>query len=229
MDFSCVSEEIKVFNRKMHKIMKLESNVKILDIKLDRSCYTKHGLHLNIIGKKEVKEMMINQIQTFTTKDKGDIIAQNWIQNLDEHCQIEGIDNISPEVEELQLKDGKEGKEKEDSESENLSDSDCDCDQTVGIHENIIEGKVIRKQREAIVKNVEVEEDKLDNCNRGNNNMNMNNDVEYIPRMMNEKLLQDEHIDSKGSRLSTHSKKVLISRNKAFYGKFETRCIPIAS
>jgi capsular polysaccharide biosynthesis protein len=77
MDFSCVNEEIKVFNRKMHKIMKLESNVKILDIKLDRSCYTRHGLHLNIIGKKRVQEMMINQIRTFTTKDKGDIIAQS--------------------------------------------------------------------------------------------------------------------------------------------------------
>jgi hypothetical protein len=53
MDSSCVNEEIKVFNRKMHKIMKLESNVEILDIKLDRSCYTRHGLHLNITGKKK--------------------------------------------------------------------------------------------------------------------------------------------------------------------------------
>jgi hypothetical protein len=35
MDLSCVNEEIKAYNRKMHKIMKLESNVKILDIKLD--------------------------------------------------------------------------------------------------------------------------------------------------------------------------------------------------
>jgi hypothetical protein len=81
-----------------------------------------------------------------------------FVHNFDEHCQIEGTDNIIPEVEKLQLKDGKEGKEKEeDSESVNLSD----CDQTAGIHTNIIEGKVIRKQRKTIVKNVEVEEDKL--------------------------------------------------------------------
>jgi hypothetical protein len=106
-----------------------------------------------------VKEMMINQIRTFTTKVKGDIIAQSWIYNLDEHCQVEGTDNVSPEVEEIQLKDGKE-KEK-NTESENLSD--CDCDQTVEVHKNIIEGKVVMKQRKAIVKNVEVEEDKLDN------------------------------------------------------------------
>jgi hypothetical protein len=42
----------------MHEIMKLESNVKILDIKLDRSYYTRQGLHLNIIGKEKVKEII---------------------------------------------------------------------------------------------------------------------------------------------------------------------------
>jgi hypothetical protein len=46
--------------------------------------------------------------------------------------------------------------------------------------------------------------------------MNFNNEAEYIPCMMNEKLLQNEHIDSKGSTLSTRSKKVPISRNKDF-------------
>jgi hypothetical protein len=47
--------------------------------------------------------------------------------------------------------------------------------------------------------------------------MNMNNEAEYISRTMNEKLLQDHHIDSKGSRLSTRSKRVPISRNKDFF------------
>jgi hypothetical protein len=137
MDFSCVNEGIKVFNRKMYKIMKLESNVKILDIKLNRSCYTRHGFHLNIIGKEKVKEMMINQIQTFTVKDKEDVIAQSWVCKLDEHCQVKVRNNISSEVEELQLKDRKE---KEDNrESENLSC--CDNDHTIGVYKNIIEGK----------------------------------------------------------------------------------------
>jgi hypothetical protein len=65
MDLSCVNEEIKVFNRKMHKIIKLENNVKILDIKLDRSCYTRHGLHLNVTGKEKVREMIINQMDIY--------------------------------------------------------------------------------------------------------------------------------------------------------------------
>jgi hypothetical protein len=102
--------EIKVFNRNMHKIMKLKSNVKLPDIKLHRSCYTRHWLCLNITGKEIVEEIMTNQIWTFTTKDKGNIIAKSWICNLDEHCQVKGMDNISPEAEGLKLKDGKVGK-----------------------------------------------------------------------------------------------------------------------
>jgi hypothetical protein len=76
MEFSCVNEEIKIFNRKMHKIMKLENNVKILDTNLDRSCYTKHGLHLNRIGKESVMETIINQIKTPINKNKRKVIAQ---------------------------------------------------------------------------------------------------------------------------------------------------------
>jgi hypothetical protein len=50
-----------------------------------------------------VKEMMINQIWTFITEDKGNIIAQTWVSNLDEHCQVKGTENIDPEVEELAI------------------------------------------------------------------------------------------------------------------------------
>ncbi|PNF21975.1 hypothetical protein B7P43_G17876 [Cryptotermes secundus] len=86
---------------------------------------------------------MINQIWELSTKDKGDIIVQGWIYNLNERCQVQGRDNTSPEVKESQLKD-----EKEDSGSENLSD--CDYDQTVGVHKNITEGSDISNQQKVI-------------------------------------------------------------------------------
>jgi hypothetical protein len=50
--------------------------VKILDINLDRSCYTSQGLHLNIKGKEKIEEMMINQIRTFITEDKGNLLPK---------------------------------------------------------------------------------------------------------------------------------------------------------
>jgi hypothetical protein len=65
MDLSCVNEEIKAFNKKMHKIVKLENNVKIFDFKLDSSCYNRHGLHLNVTGKEKVREMIINQMDIY--------------------------------------------------------------------------------------------------------------------------------------------------------------------
>jgi hypothetical protein len=84
------------------------------------------------------------------------------------------------------------------------------------VHKHIIEGKVTRNQQKATVKNIEVEEDNLDNCNIGNNIMNFNNKAKAIPCIMNENPLQNEIVISKGSRLSTHSKKVPILRNKDF-------------
>jgi hypothetical protein len=50
----------------------------------------------------------------------------------------------------------------------------------------------------------------------------MNNEVEYIPCTMNEKLLQNEHIDSKGSRLSTRSKET-----KIFMGNVKQGVYPL--
>ena len=48
-----------------------------------------------------MKEMILNQIWVLSSKDKGDIIAQGWIYNLNEPCQVQGRDNTSPEVKEL--------------------------------------------------------------------------------------------------------------------------------
>jgi hypothetical protein len=47
--------------------------------------------------------------------------------------------------------------------------------------------------------------------------MNMNNGAEDIPCLANVNLLQNEHVGSEGSRLSTRSKKVPISRNSFFW------------
>jgi len=50
---SCVNDEVKTFNRQVKKSMKLQSNVKILELTLNRSHFTSHGLHLNTKGKKK--------------------------------------------------------------------------------------------------------------------------------------------------------------------------------
>jgi hypothetical protein len=48
---SCVNQEVIKFNRQIRKIMERQSKVKILELNLDRNCFTTHGLHLNTKGK----------------------------------------------------------------------------------------------------------------------------------------------------------------------------------
>jgi hypothetical protein len=54
---SCVDKEVEMFNRKLHKIIKTVDNVDLLQTKLSRNDFTRHGLHLNISGKGKIAEL----------------------------------------------------------------------------------------------------------------------------------------------------------------------------
>jgi lysophospholipase L1-like esterase len=48
---SCVNKEVKVFNRKLNKIVKRYNHIKLIDMSDKRGHYTQHGLHMNKTGK----------------------------------------------------------------------------------------------------------------------------------------------------------------------------------
>src|SRR5215510_451051 len=48
---SCVNLEVVKFNRQLVKLMKPHAKVKVVELKLDRNHFTRHGLHLNSEGK----------------------------------------------------------------------------------------------------------------------------------------------------------------------------------
>ena len=48
---SCFNKEVKVFNRKLNKIMKRCNHIKVTDTSAKRDYYTQHGLHMNKTGK----------------------------------------------------------------------------------------------------------------------------------------------------------------------------------
>jgi hypothetical protein len=52
-DKSCVNEEVQRFNRKLRKIVKVHSNVKVIELDCERDCFTTHGLHMNFRGKEQ--------------------------------------------------------------------------------------------------------------------------------------------------------------------------------
>jgi hypothetical protein len=102
MESSCVNEEIKVFNRKLHKIMKRQSNVKILKCDLDRSCFTRHGLHLNRMGKNKMSERIIKVINDSPVKRKDDAIILKWKYDPEAMSLCQRASNEGPESAESQ-------------------------------------------------------------------------------------------------------------------------------
>ena len=64
---SCVNVEVDKFNRKLHKKMRIFEHAKVIDSVSQRECYTRHGLHLNSIGKEQMAHRIIDQIKNLST------------------------------------------------------------------------------------------------------------------------------------------------------------------
>ena len=56
--FSCVNKEVKIFNTKLMKYMKLDNHISILEVDSNTEYFTSHGLHLKGLD----KEAICNQI-----------------------------------------------------------------------------------------------------------------------------------------------------------------------
>ena len=68
---SCVNNEVKVFNRKLRKYLKLYTNVSMIDIDTNRELFTKHGLHMNNKGKEQMSRKIGLEIKC-RLKNKGE-------------------------------------------------------------------------------------------------------------------------------------------------------------
>jgi len=47
----CVKDEVKVYNRKLKKHLKVFDNTCVREVNFNRDLFTKHGLHMNQKGK----------------------------------------------------------------------------------------------------------------------------------------------------------------------------------
>ena len=60
---SCVNEEVVKCNRKLLKMMKMFKYANVLDSEVKRECYTRHGLHMNGVGKELMAQRIMDQIR----------------------------------------------------------------------------------------------------------------------------------------------------------------------
>jgi lysophospholipase L1-like esterase len=62
---SCVNSEVFKFNRQIKKIVKLHTNVELLEVELQRKHFTRHGQHLNNGGKELIDIEMAKTVEVF--------------------------------------------------------------------------------------------------------------------------------------------------------------------
>jgi lysophospholipase L1-like esterase len=76
-DFSCVNHETQVFKRKLRKQLKDMQHTHTVDVNLTRDEFTRHGLHLNYLGKERIAKAIEHSINTSSmTRDSA--IGLNW-------------------------------------------------------------------------------------------------------------------------------------------------------
>jgi hypothetical protein len=83
---SCVNKEVVKFNRQLKKIIKIYSNVDLMEVHLQRKHFTRHGQHLNHSGKELVSSELAMKIEQQLTKVEITPIQIQW----KEECFYEG-------------------------------------------------------------------------------------------------------------------------------------------
>jgi len=86
---SCVNKEIVVFNRKLHKVVKSVSNMKIIQLNLNRDDFTRHGMHLNLSGKEKVAKLIGENIKQLTAHKNQTPLITKWREDLINNLQKE--------------------------------------------------------------------------------------------------------------------------------------------
>jgi len=70
---SCVNKEVINYNNQLREAIEPHPNVKLLEIELSRQHFTRHGLHLNLIGKKLVSQKVASIVEQICKSDKTPI------------------------------------------------------------------------------------------------------------------------------------------------------------
>jgi hypothetical protein len=80
---SCVNSEVIAFNRKLYKRMKQFEHVKIIDSELQRKYFTKHGMHMNIVGKEIMVQRIAEKVRETFSKGTTSTIILRWKKDMD--------------------------------------------------------------------------------------------------------------------------------------------------
>jgi len=94
---SCVNEEVKVFNRKLKKHLKVFSNTRVIEVESNRDLFTRHGLHMNAKGKEHMAKKIGEEIKVMLTQRKSDPIRM-MMDNEDPGATSKGTETKQKET-----------------------------------------------------------------------------------------------------------------------------------
>jgi hypothetical protein len=77
-DWSCVNNEVKSFNRKLSKLMKPFQHVTVTKVDFKREYFTRHGLHMNRVGKEKTSLKTAKAVYTMLHKQTRESIRLHW-------------------------------------------------------------------------------------------------------------------------------------------------------
>jgi hypothetical protein len=73
-----INNEIKILNRKLHKLAKAFLHVNVIDVDSNRELFTTHGLHLNNLGKEMLSNRLLCHIYSALKETTATLIALEW-------------------------------------------------------------------------------------------------------------------------------------------------------
>jgi hypothetical protein len=94
---SCVNSEVTTYNRKLHKRMKMFAYVQILDSEVQKEHVTRHGLHMNTVGKELMAQRILDHIRKTMLVRKTPPIILKWRQEITDSVQegVEAQENVT--------------------------------------------------------------------------------------------------------------------------------------
>jgi len=98
---SCVNKEVVKYNRLMKKVVKQYPNIQLLDLDLDRSHFTTHGMHMNSKGKNRTSQCLADLIDLIFDQPQPSPIPIPWeltspaLSNTDSYHTDKQVQDIS--------------------------------------------------------------------------------------------------------------------------------------
>ena len=100
---SCVNDEVKVYNRKLKKHLKVLDNTCVMEVDSNRGLFTRHSLHMNSKGKEQIARKILKTVKVMLNEGKRDLIMMKDKEDLRLNSEGTEVETTTMEIETSQI------------------------------------------------------------------------------------------------------------------------------